>query len=370
MNQTLLTSYWQLDQYWETVGVKRLFLVCGASIKKIPIGTYFATLPQRLGIEVIRFSDFQPNPKYESVVTAVQAFRESRCDMIVAAGGGSAMDVGKSTKLWCCSNLNPNDLPQTVVPNDVKFLAIPTTAGSGSEATRFVVIYKGGKKQSISSEDCIPSAVFFDSDSLAFLPQYHKKSAMLDALCHGIESFWSVNSTEKSKAYSSKAIRLIMNIQARYLRDSECSEDALKAAYLAGKAINITQTTAGHAMCYQLTSLYGISHGHSAALCISSLWPYMLSHTEDCVDLRGSVYLETVFQEIAEAMGCATASEAAVRFQSLVNGMGLETRPVAERDLDWLVASVAPERLRNHPIRIDNAAIRKLYRALTYPAQT
>ena len=147
---------------------------------------------------------------------------------------------------------------------------MPTTAGTGSEATRYAVIYFDGEKQSISDYSCIPSAVLMDASVLKTLPIYQKKSTMMDAFCHAIESYWSVNSSEESRQYSRRAIQLIMENKDLYIGNDETGNtQMLKAAHLAGKAINLTQTTAGHAMCYKLTSLYGIAHGHAAALCVS-----------------------------------------------------------------------------------------------------
>ena len=70
----------------------------------------------------------------------------------------------------------------------------------------------------------------------------------------------------------------------------------LLAANLAGKAINYTKTTAGHAMAYKITTLYGLSHGHAVALVVDSLWPYMAAHTENCIDPRGEAYLKTMYE--------------------------------------------------------------------------
>ncbi len=98
----------------------------------------------------------------------------------------------------------------TIKPNNIPLLAVPTTAGTGSEATRFAVIYYGGNKQSVTSESLIPDAVVLDPDTLITLPLHQKKATMMDALCHSIESFWSINSTDESKEFSRTAIREIL----------------------------------------------------------------------------------------------------------------------------------------------------------------
>ena len=89
-------------------------------------------------------------------------------------------------------------------------MAMPTTAGTGSEATKYAVIYYNGEKQSINDESIIPSTVLFDSSILDSLPSYQKKATVLDAFSHSIESMWSINSTKESKEYSKEALTLII----------------------------------------------------------------------------------------------------------------------------------------------------------------
>ena len=137
----ILHSYEELDTY---LGEKVL-LVCDSSIKFLKINDYFNGKEN-----IIRFSDFVPNPLYESVVKGVDLFHKENCDTIVAVGGGSAMDVAKCIKLYSNMYREENYLKQKIVPNDVPLVAVPTTAGTGSEATRYAVIYYEGEKQSIA----------------------------------------------------------------------------------------------------------------------------------------------------------------------------------------------------------------------------
>lgn len=250
---TTENNYKGLEEWLK--GKRKVLLVCDSSIK------FLKTLNRKLEeicIPIIRFSDFQPNPLYESVVKGVKVFRNQECDSIMVVGGGSAMDVAKCIKLYNNMDGDGADghfLNQKIIPNRIPFFAMPTTAGTGSEATRYAVIYYKGEKQSITHESCIPSTVLLNPKVLETLPIYQKKSTMMDALCHAIESFWSVNSTEESKEYSKNAIKLIIDNIDSYLENKDNgNRNMLMAAHMAGKAIDITQTTAGHAMCYKLTS--------------------------------------------------------------------------------------------------------------------
>ncbi|MDR9831468.1 iron-containing alcohol dehydrogenase, partial [Vibrio sp. FNV 38] len=135
---------------------KKVLLVCGESINN------YVTLNRKLltcKVPMVRFSDFHPNPDYESVVKGVGVFRNEKCDSIMAVGGGSAIDVAKCIKLFCNmpgNGENGSFLRHEIVPNTIPFLVMPTTAGTGTEATRYAVIYYEGKKQSVTSNSIIP----------------------------------------------------------------------------------------------------------------------------------------------------------------------------------------------------------------------
>ncbi len=365
LGQKILTAskdYVELDQYFTENQIKKILLVCDSSIDFLQIKNYFEKINVRKEPEIIRFSNFQSNPLYESVVEGVKVFNDNRCQAIVAVGGGSAMDVAKCIKLYSNMDHEKNYLEQEIIPNDIKLLAVPTTAGTGSEATRYAVIYYNGEKQSITHESCIPETVLMDPSVLKTLPLYQKKSTMLDAFCHCIESYWSINSTEESKEFSRKGIQMILANKGSYLANEESGNaNMMQAAYLGGKAINITQTTAGHAMCYKLTSLYGIAHGHAAALCVRKIWPYMIQHVEDCVDPRGEKFLRSVFEDLALDMGCQTPEKAAEKFQKIFDDLGMEIPKANPEDYQEICSSVNPVRLRNNPVKLDNDAIYTLY---------
>lgn len=368
MEQKIITAenqYAELDKWIDENSCKKILAVCDDSIKFMkPFASYLNTL-DRSGVSVIYFCDFQPNPLYENVTDGVTMFREKGCDSIIAVGGGSAIDVAKCIKLY--SNMNGNGengefLKQNIVPNNIPFLAMPTTAGTGSEATRYAVIYFNGVKQSVTDESCIPQTVLMDSGALKTLPLYQKKSTMMDALCHAIESFWSVNSTEESKAYSKDAIRLIIENMDGYLKNNdEGSAGMLRAANVAGKAINITQTTAGHAMCYKITSLFGCAHGHAAALCDRVLYRWMIDNTDKCSDPRGEKYLKRTLDEIGQAMNCDGAEAGARRLNSIFEELNLKIPSATVDQFAVLKNSVNPDRLKNHPIALDESMIDVLY---------
>ena len=359
MEQRIITDCLEIDEWLK--GKRKTLLVCDTAFPFLQIREFFSQRADRF----IVFDAFQPNPQYESVVKGVEAFRAGRCDSVIAVGGGSAMDVAKCIRLYsgmAGDGSGGGYLEQEAVPSGIPFLAVPTTAGTGSEATRFAVIYYNGAKQSVTDDSLIPGTVLMDPGVLKTLPLYQKKATMCDALCHAIESFWSVNSTEESRAYSAEAIRGILDSMDGYLDNSEAGNAGmLAAAHTAGKAINITQTTAGHAMCYKITSLFGTAHGHAAILCDRVLYPWMAGHTNACIDPRGEEYLAGTLDEIGRAMGCADARAGAEKLNGIFERLGLDVPEATEAQYGELIKGVNPVRLKNHPAALNTETIGMLY---------
>lgn len=348
---------WYFSRLHDGRKIETILLVSDLPLETLAITRYFRDLPLKLRVKIVLFNQFKPNPDYESVVMGARVYKANRCDAIVAVGGGSSMDVAKCIKLSVMVENGGRNLP---------FLAVPTTAGTGSEATRFAIVYYQGKKQSITNEKCIPDAVIFDPTVLDTLPDYQRKATMLDALCHAIESYWSVASTEESRRYAAEALKMIFDNVFGYLKNNPTqNERMLQAANLAGKAINITRTTAPHAFGYNLTSVYGTAHGHAVALCMRRIFALTVERALDrCNDPRGAAYLEGVLKEIAHLMGCSTAKDAAQKFNEFVDGLELEKPQFTEGDFAKFTNVVNPERLKNHPVRIDEAEIEALYREI------
>ena len=351
---------------WRELGIRRLLLVCGGSFDKLSIRARLEKIAAEVGTVWVRFSGFQPNPLAESVEDGIRLLQQEGCDGIMAVGGGSAMDVAKCIKLYAAEKFEGDWLSHQQQPNNLPLLAVPTTAGTGSEATRYAVVYQEGEKQSVTDDSLVPQLVWLEPSVLDSLTRRQRLAPMLDAFCHAVEAAWSVNSTEESWEYAREALSLWQTARAGYLaNEPQGNADMQQAAYLAGKAINVTQTTAGHAMCYKLTSKYGWPHGRSAALCVAVLWPYMLGHLEDCRDARGAAYLAEVFRRLAAVLGETEPMAAAVSFMHLLKEWGLwPEMETSEQELRELALSVNPVRLKNHPIELTGEDFLELYRQI------
>ncbi len=360
--QKILNNSSEFEEYLKNNGFKNTLIVCGHSFYRSALFNKVNQIYETNDINKTYFDKFTPNPTYEEVCEGLKIFKENECDSIIAIGGGSAIDVAKCIKMFSDMNDEELYLNQEIKGNDIPFITVPTTAGTGSEATHFAVIYYKGEKKSVAHESSIPDAVLFEPSFLKTLPLYQKKSTMLDALSHSIESMWSVNSNDESTKYAKSSIELIIKNMDKYLENDEATFiDILTAANLAGKAINITKTTAGHAMCYKLTSLYGISHGHAAMLINSELYPFMVDNLDKCIDKRGVDHLKNVLTIISQITFNSSLEESKDYFRNIVSNLGLYDVDINEDDMEELVRSVNLERLSNHPIKLEKKDLREIY---------
>jgi len=341
-----------IDEIVDQIKNQKFLLVRDRAYNYLEIKALFDSIPH------VEFSEFTPNPLYEQVCEGVKIFNDNECNMIVAVGGGSTIDVAKCIKLYCRMDSSINYLKQEKKDTGIPLIAIPTTAGTGSESTKHAVIYYEGKKQSISHPSIVPDIAILEPSSLKTLPVYQKKCTMLDALCQGIESWWSVNSNDESIGYSKKAVQMIIDNWKAYIFDNtdEAAVKIMEAANYAGRAINITATTAAHAMSYKITSMYNLPHGHAVAVCMPEVWGYMLDHTDDCIDSRGADYLRNTLSDISEMFSLDS-------FKQLMTDLAMEY-PVStnkEADVNLLTESVNPVRLKNNPVALESKVLHEMY---------
>lgn len=356
-------SYKQIGTLLKKLGVKKYMLVCRPSFFALGLDKYF----DRIDIPCVYFTDFTVNPKYEEIYNGVDIFKAEKCDAIVAVGGGSAIDVAKCIKVFSTMEKGEIYYKQELKDNDIPLIAVPTTAGTGSESTRFSVFYHYGEKQSIGPEFLLPEYAFLDATLLYSLPVYQKKCTLLDALCQAIESWWSVHSTDESKEYAKIAVeKIIANYKAYIFDNDPCAtEEIMLGSNYAGRAINITSTTSAHAMSYKMTTLYGIPHGHAVGVGLAHIWDYMNKNTDKCTDNRGEEYLKQIFCDIAKALGGNTAEEGARIYKNILAEIEIEGPKAQPDEIEILAKSVNVGSLKNNPVKLTYDTLYELYKKIT-----
>lgn len=319
----------------------------------IVAGRHFADRVSDLLSGAPVFGGYHANPDWADAAAGEALYREHACDGLVSVGGGSAIDTAKAIKARLLAADEENALATRWQTRRLPHLAIPATAGTGAEATQFAVMYVGGRKHSLSHIDLLPDGVLLDPALLTSLPDYHKKSCALDALCQGIESYWAKASSPASRPDAVQAVVGVLKALPAYLQGDEDAADAmLWAAYCSGCAIQRTRTTAAHAMSYQITAMLGMAHGHACALTLPYLWAHLMRDKHQAEAL----------QPLAEAMGLPEAAMVPDFLLGLLLALGMESiaAPTAQQ-LDLLTATVNADRLGNHPESLTPAEIRDIY---------
>ncbi len=318
-----------------------------------------------------RFSDFEVNPRLDEALPGIDLLLQFQPDLVVAVGGGSVIDMGK---LIAILSAQPQTDYRFIVENSaisrrgIPLVAIPTTAGAGSEATHFAVAYIGTKKFSLAHRFLLPDYVIIDPELTCAATPYQTAVSGMDALCQAVESYWSVHSTGQSRELASEAIAMIMTaLEEAVLAGSRRARQAMaRAANYAGRAINISQTTAPHALSYTLTSRYAIPHGHAVALVLGKFFLLHETTRGAVIDRRGTRFFSNILETLYTLLGCKDADSCARAWYRRMEVIGLETDFArlgisSQRDRALIVKSVNPERLKNHPIRLTRRLLTQVF---------
>jgi len=321
----------------------------------------------------IQFNDFSPNPKLDDIKKGLNLFKSQEFDLIIAIGGGSVLDMGKSISIFSTNNGSPIDFilkKKEIKKKGIPLIRIPTTAGSGSEATHFAVVYIDKKKYSLAEPKYLqPEYVIIDSQFTYSLPKKLTAVSGLDALTQAIESFWNINSTNESKKYARRAIELIRSnlINAVNNPDKTTRSNMALAANYAGKAINITKTTACHAISYPITSYFNVPHGHAVALTLPSMIVFNSEVSEDDIlDPRGVEYVKKVMNDLISVIGASDFIEARETVRNLIIAVGLEIKLEnlgikTQEDIELIIKNgFNPERVKNNPRLLTETKLRKI----------
>lgn len=342
----------KLPAVLEKLGVRKPLVVCSRSLRP--------ALAKALGEQPHAvFSGFHANPDFRDCAAGRELYLAQGCDGLVSLGGGSAMDTAKAIKALLVAPDAGAVLTGQWEARPLAHLAIPATAGTGSEATSIAVMYVEGKKHSLDHPALLPEAVILDPDLLASLPLYHKKSCALDALCQGIESYWARKATEDSQVDAFLAFTGVLDNLRPYLEgDPGAAAEIQFAAYRSGCAIAVSRTTAAHALSYRLTTRYGLAHGHACMLTLPTVWEAMLEDTD----------VLPVLMDLAQKMRLGSELMGPRLLRGMLYDLEMPFPPAPDADaLEDLTQSVNLQRLSNNPRIFTREEIRDIYRRSMIP---
>lgn len=335
---------------------KNVFIVHGkGSYNSCGAKKLFDDAFKQLNCKVLEHFDFTENPKWEEIKAEREVYNSFVPDLVIAVGGGSVIDTAKLIRFFSGTSETPESYNKETKPN-VPLFAFPTTSGTGSEATHFAVCYVNGKKYSVDSKNILPDQVFVDYRFTLNNPKYLTACTGLDALGQAIESYWSVKSTFESRRYAIKAIKMIYPnlLSCVNNQDPKSRAKISEGSYYAGKAINISYTTAPHAFSYGITSKYGLPHGHAVALSLPYFFEYNSKVNEsNCNDIRGAKFVQKRIHKLTKLLGIKESAKK--ELTAYINSI-LQKEDITdwfEQNKAELSKSVNLQRLTNNPVKVE-----------------
>lgn len=227
-----------------------------------------------------------PNPDVYELIATAESLSDSNVTEIVAIGGGSVIDTGKFLSAALPEGVVPGMLGQdlkkgraTAISEALPLLAVPTTAGTGSEVTPFATVWdrQANRKMSLASPRLSPHTAILDPSLTLSVPREATLSTGLDALSQGLESLWNKNWNAISAACATRTVVLAMRHLpelANDLNDVPARRGMLEASMLSGLAISHTRTALAHSMSYPITAHLGLPHGLACAFTLPSLFEF------------------------------------------------------------------------------------------------
>ncbi len=331
-----------------------LLLVWSEKVLKLPV---FARLADN-GFTVCSMVFQASNPTVSQLFETYQATREFRPEVVVAVGGGSTMDVGKSL---CC--LYGKDLPdedslrQLIAEKNygrpaARWIGVPTTAGTGSEVTCWATIWdpEQDAKRSVECHENYAWAALVDPELAVGMPTALAVSSALDAVAHAVESYWARGTNAVSRGLALEAIRTIMGHMDGLLAGTMEAHDAMaRGSMLAGLAFSNTKTTACHSISYPLTMHCGIPHGAAVSMLLGPVFRLNAPALDRPAPLL-------------EALGVSGADELEGRIRNILYRSGqpatLQEWGAQREDLPHLAQlGMTKGRADNNPLPIDPATI-------------
>ena len=360
-----------LEKILETRKPSFVAIVCGkTSFEKTGAKNWL--IPILSGTKNIIIDDFSPNPKADEFEKIRQEIPLDKVDLFIGVGGGSSMDMMKLLQIFqqLPADLSVADyMKNPVEPAGqlTESIAIPTTAGSGSEATSFAVVYVDKQKNSLDTKLVIPRNVFLIPELLKSLPASIRAATATDALSQAIESYWSSSSTEQSQKIAASAIKMLHENIVEYVAGNDETIPAiLEGSFLAGKAIMLTRTTAPHAVSYCMTSYFGLPHGTAVGLTLGEFLCFnSLCTPEQCNDTRGCEHVKKTTLEIAKLLGANDENSARENWRKMLAKIGisykLSDHNIPREKLHVLVEGASePKRLANNPRSLTKPQLEKM----------
>jgi alcohol dehydrogenase class IV len=350
-------SFDNLKQMLSEKGINSVFVVTGNHFKQDEGYNDRIRVLDPLRYEL--FIKKGVNVTIEEVDHAHTIFKKANSECILAIGGGSVMDLAKGI---IYQEIKNNHL------NKPLFIVVPTTAGSGSEATCIAVVYENKKKQSLENTLLQPDIAILDPGLLHSLSPNQTAISGIDAFSQAIESYWSINATMISRSFAREALFTLREYLPQAINNPtpHIREKLLWGSYLSGKAINITRTTGPHALSYYLSAYHDIPHGQAVALFLPVFLLYNSTANDDNSNHpNGAREVVLSLKELYSILQVKNSQEGFDYIRTLMKSIGLAV-DFKSLGIDKsivlgpLLDEINQQRFKNNPVIFDQEKLLKL----------
>ncbi len=274
----------KLPELAKKLGKSKAYIISGPHLNKIGMVDKCKEALKSAGLESDSFTQTEGNPSTDTVAKAAEGFKESGADFIVAFGGGSPLDVAKAVAVIATYGGNIVDyegggkVPGPVVP----MIAIPTTAGTGSEVTAFSVItdHSRNYKLTVVSNDILPAYAILDPELISTVPKSTAAACGIDAMVHALEAFISKAASPFSDMFAREALKLIGGSIRDYVADRTnpaACEAMLTGSLFAGIAFSHARLGDVHAMSHPVSAYFDVAHGVANAILLPTVVEYNMT---------------------------------------------------------------------------------------------
>lgn len=346
----------ELGLHLKKLGVSKALMVTDSVIFDLGIAAeVMKTAEEKYGVTFEVYKDVLPEPPVENVYTALDIYKNNGCNGVVGLGGGSSIDVAKAVAMLVTNGgtyeqyAGIDKVPKRCAP----LVLMPTTSGTGSEVSVFSIMLVNGSKAGVVDQNISANIALVDPLLTESVPKSVTAATGLDALCHHIESYISVNASPFCDAICLEGIRVI----SKYLRKAVADGSNREARYwmsyastIGGFVMNLTDgAAANHGLAFALGAKFHVGHGLANAVMLPYTFPVVgLAELEKVRKIGEAMGLDLTGLSDREAL--ETVSEA---ITALVQDVGclrpLRTFGATEADLDDLVAETNTQtRVMNH----------------------
>ena len=309
-------TFQQLFFELEAAGVKKPLIMCGHHF----VDSYkYSDIEEKISNFEI-FTEIESNPSTRTVDAAAKILNSRECDAVVGIGGGSVLDSAKVVA--CMKNYKKGCetfYKKIAIKEQVPFFALPTTSGSGSEATMYSVLTtRSGIKKTLQHKKFYAKVAIVDPELTYSMPPNITAATGIDAFCQSVESYWAKNSTEHTRKFSAEGIELSYHSLFKAVKEPEkqVRQNMSLSSLRAAQAFSNTGTTACHTVSYAITKKFRLVHGFAVALTL----PWFLGFYSK----KGGV-AEKKCLEICNILGAKTIAQGREKIAEFMKSVGAPT---------------------------------------------